>query len=100
MNYKVRFPNNSIQKRLEKVLSKIHKSLQSEIIEAIEHLANDPRPFGRTPFKKLRPPVQFYQLTAQYRIRIENYRVLYDIDDKKKIVWVLALRKRSETTYK
>ena len=100
MIYRVFFPNNSIQNKFEKALSKIHKSIQNEIMEAVEDLVDDPRPFGKKPFKKLKPPIQFYQFTAQYRIRIRDYRVLYDVDDAKKIVWILALRKREEKTYK
>lgn len=100
MMYKVLFPNTSIQNKFEKILSKIHKSLQDEIMEAVENLSYEPRPFGKKPFKKLKPPVQFYQFTAQYRIRAGNYRVLYNVDDKNKIVWILALRKREEKTYK
>lgn len=101
MKYEVRFPNSPIEKKFDKAISKISQvNIQNEIIEAVEELADNPRPYGKKPFKKLKPPVQFYQLTAQYRIRIGDYRVLYDIDDKRKIVWILALRKRGEKTYK
>jgi mRNA interferase RelE/StbE len=101
MTYEVRFPNRSIEKKFDKVLLKIPQAnIQYEIMESVEQLADNPRPFGEKPFKKLKPPIQFFQFTAQYRIRIGNYRVLYDIDDNKKIVWILALRKRSEKTYK
>ena len=99
MKYKVLFPNASVEDKFYKSLSKIHQGLQNEITEQIDGLASDPRPFGKKPFKKLKAPIQFYQLTAQYRIRIGNYRVLYDIDDTKKIIWILALRKREEKTY-
>lgn len=101
MKYKVKFPNEHIKKIFDKHLSKIPQiKIQYKIMDAVEKLANNPRPYGKKPFKKLKPPIQFYQLTAQYRIRIEDYRVLYDIDDKRKIVWILALRKRGERTYK
>ncbi len=101
MKYKVKFPNHSIEKRFNKVLSRIPQiSIQDQIMEAVENLANNPCPFGKKPFRKLKPPVQFYQFTAQYRIRIGDHRVLYDLDDKKKIVWILALRKRGKHTYK
>lgn len=69
-------------------------------MKAVENLADNPRPYGIKLFKKLKPPIQFYQFTAQYRLRIGDYRVLYDVDDNKGIVWILALRKRSEGTYK
>ncbi len=101
MKYEVRFPTRSIENKFNKLLSEIPQAnIQGKIMEAIEKLTDNPRPYGKKLFKKLKPPIQFYQFTAQYRIRIENHRVLYDIDDKKKIVWILALRKRSEKTYR
>jgi len=101
MNYSVKFPRHSTEKHFGKVLSKIsQRELHDEIVKFVESLAVNPRPFGEKPFKKLKPPIRFYQFTAQYRIRIGDYRVLYDIDDTKKIVWILALRKRSEKTYR
>jgi len=101
MKYEVKFPSHSIEKKFNRLLSKIPQiKIQCKVMDAVEKLANNPRPYGKKPFKKLKPPVQFYHLTAQYRIRIEDYRVLYDIDDGRKIVWILALRKRSERSYK
>lgn len=101
MKYGVKFPNHSLEKKFEKVLLKIHPiSLQEKIMQEVQKLAGNPRPFGEKSFKKLKPPIQLSRYVAQYRIRIENFRVLYDVDDDKKIVWILALRKRSEKTYK
>ncbi len=101
MKYKVLFSTRSIATKFTKTLSKIPQvQHQKKITKTVESLATNPRPFGKSPFKKLKPPVQFYEMTAQYRIRIGDYRVLYDVDDKKKIVWILALRKRSEKTYR
>ncbi len=101
MKYKILFPSNAIEKKFEKFISKIpRKKIRDEIMEAVEKLADEPRPYGKKLFKKLKPSIKFYELTAQYRIRIGNYRVLYDVDNKRKIVWVLALRKRSGSTYK
>ncbi len=101
MKYEVRFPNSSIEKKFDKAISKISQvNIQNEIIEAVEELADNPRPYGKKPFKKLKPPVQFYRFVAQYRIRIGDYRVLYDVDDERKIVWILALRRRGERTNK
>lgn len=101
MKYKVKFPSRSLGNKFYKFLSKIPKvNIQDEIMEEVEKLADNPRPFGKKPFKRLDPPVQFYQFTAQYRIRIGDYRVLYDVSDERKTVWVLALKKRGERTYK
>ena len=101
MKYEVKFPSHSIEKNFEKALSKIHPvKLQEEIMKEVEKLADNPRPYGEKPFKKLKLPIQFYQYAAQYRIRIGDYRVLYDVDDEKKTVWVLSLKRRSEKTYR
>ena len=101
MKYEVKFPSRSIEKKFEKILLKISPvNIQEEIMEEVNKLADNSRPFGEKPFKKLKPPIAFYEFVAQYRIRIGNYRVLYDVDDAKKIVWILSLRRRSEKTYK
>lgn len=101
MKYAVKFPNHSIEKNFEKALLKIHPiSLQEQIMQEVQKLPGDPRPFGEKPFKKLKPPIQLSQYVAQYRIRIGDFRVLYDLGDEKETVWILALRRRSEKTYK
>jgi mRNA interferase RelE/StbE len=97
MNYSVRFPSESIERKFQKVLESVSpKKLREDIMTSVEALAGNPRPFGEP---KLKPPLFVYGLTAQYRIRIRNYRVLYDVDDKSRVVWVLDLRKRNEKTY-
>lgn len=101
MNYKVQFDNVSLKKKFIKNLHKIaNKKTQDAIMAAVESLAQEPRSFGTKPFRQLKPPLEIYQFVAHYRIRVGDYRVLYDVDDEKKIVWIIALRKRSETTYK
>lgn len=101
MNYTVRFPNNSIMSKFEKELTQIpNQSIRDNIMNTVEGLGNNPFPYGEKPFKKINAPIQFYQFVAKYRIRIGNYRILYDVDISRKIVWILALRKRSENTYK
>ncbi len=101
MKYEVKFPNNSLEKIFEKVLLNIHPvSIREKIMQEAQKLADNPRPFGIKPFKKLNPPIRLSQYAAQYRIRIGDFRILYDVDDEKRIVWILALRRRSEKTYK
>jgi mRNA interferase RelE/StbE len=100
MKYQVKFPSSSIQKKFMKILNKISVSqIQDEIMDKVEALADNPRPAGQKIFKKIKPPIEFYNLTANYRLRVGDYRILYDIDDDKKIVWILALRRRSDQTY-
>ena len=100
MKYEVRFPSISIEEKFAKALSKIsQKETRVRIMEEVEKLADGPHPEGKK-FKAIRPPVYLYEWTAECRLRIGDYRVLYDIDDAKKIVWILALRKRDEYTYR
>lgn len=66
-------------------------------MEAVEALGENPRPLGEP---KIKPPLILYHFTAQYRIRVRDYRVLYDVDDTRKTVWVIALRRRNERTYR
>ena len=100
MKYDLRFPNVSIEKKFREVLARLPLDIRDRVMEAIEKLADQPHPYGSTDSLKLKPPVAIYQYVAQYRLRIGDYRVLYDVDTRRKIVWVLALRRRNEQTYK
>ena len=95
MKYGVLFPSETIQKKFHKALEIIPSKIQDEIMEGIEGLADDPRPAGEP---KIKPPLIVYQYAAQYRLKIRNYRVLYDVDDKQRIVWIFNVRKRNERT--
>ena len=98
MSYRVSFSSVSGEKKFEKALEDVFPSkLRLEIMKTIEALAVQPRPHG---VLKLTPPLHLYDFIAHHRVRIGRYRVLYDVDDKRKIVWILALRKRDEKTYK
>ncbi|MFH1956896.1 MAG: type II toxin-antitoxin system RelE/ParE family toxin [bacterium] len=100
MKFKLFFANSSVQKRFEKKLMKISdETLREKIMSETEKLSLNPYPGGKN-FKTLKPPVILFRYAANHRIRVGDYRVLYDVDSKKKIVWILALRKRSEKTYK
>jgi len=96
VKYSVRFPTESIQKKFHKALELISPKIQDEIMEAIEGLADNPRPAGEP---KIKPPLIVYQYAAQYRLKIRNYRILYDVDDKQRITWIFDVRKRNERTY-
>ena len=96
--YKVKFPSSSIEKKFFKILGCVHpKTLQKDILSAALSLARDPRPKGEP---KIRPPLEVFNYLAQYRLHVANWRVFYDVDDFTKTVWILALRKRDERTYK
>jgi len=100
MKYRVLFPTPSLEDKFYKLLAKLARKTQDTIMEAASNLSNNSYPQGKNVFKKLTPPLKLIQYTAQYRIRIGDYRVLYDVNDAKKIVWAFVLRKRGEDTYK
>ena len=95
--HKVKFPSTAIEKKFFKELDRVSpKMLQNKILDTTLSLAGNPRPHGEP---KIKPPLEVFNYVAQYRLRIGDYRVLYDVDDKKQIVWILTLRKRNERTY-
>ncbi len=98
--YLAKFPNAAIEKKFSKALAQLSKSLQANVMEEIAKLQDNPRPFSDKLFTQIKPPVKLYEFVAHFRIRIGEYRVLYDIDDDRAIVWTFALRKRNEKTYR
>ena len=97
MKYAVKYPTGNCQKRVEKVLAQVSPDTCQKILDIFEELAVQPRPMG---ISKIKPPLEVGRFLCQYRIRIGDLRLLYDIDDKSKTVWIVALRKRNEDTYK
>ena len=79
-----------IEKAALKQLSKIEKAGREKIRTAISDLAHNPRPFG---YKKL------VDEGGLYRIKVSNYRVIYDVQDNILLVSVLRVAKRNERTY-
>ena len=76
----------SIKKRAIKALEKIHEPYYSNIKESIYNLAKNPRPAG------------FIKLKGRngYRIRVADYRIIYDIFDEVLFVEVIDLGHRKE----
>ena len=79
MSYKI-----FIERSAQKDLSKIPASDQTKIINAIEMLSHEPRPRG---CKKLIG-------REAWRIRIGNYRVIYEIDDRKIEILIVVIGHR------
>ena len=75
-----------ISSRAAKELRKLPGSIRARIEAAIEGLADDPRP---SRCKKLRGD-------AGWRIRVGDYRILYDIQDDVLIVTVLRAGHRRD----
>ena len=98
MAYEVVFPSERVEQAFQKTLEKIPTDYQVAIVEAIRSLGLNPRSqANRT--KKLKGQVMVSQFTAEYRLRVGPYRVLYDVDNQRKKVVLLKLVKRDERTY-
>jgi mRNA interferase RelE/StbE len=83
MIYEVIVPK-SVQKEIDALSD---EDLRDRIEEDIEALAENPRPDG---------VVKMKGHNSRYRIRIGNYRVVYDINDGQLLVLVLQCRHRRE----
>ena len=78
-----------IVRNAQKQMLALPATAQKEIAPSIDSLLNDPRPAG---CKKLR-------VKGLWRIRIGQYRAVYGIDDKTRLVTVLKVAVRREDTY-
>jgi mRNA interferase RelE/StbE len=75
-----------ILRSAQRQLAKIDRQAQERIIDSIRALATDPRPLG---CKKLsgRPA---------WRIRVGDYRVIYEIHDQQLVIVVVTLGNRKD----
>ena len=76
----------SLSKKAQKQLDKLSDLIAEPILDAIANLATNPRPAG---CKKLKGRDGF-------RLRVGNYRILYDIYDAELVINVIALGHRKE----
>ena len=81
MTYSVNFKRHVL-----KELAKINEPFYSHIKQAIYSLADNPRPQG---YKKLKG-------RDGYRIRVGNYRIIYDVFDSELVVDIIALGHRKD----
>jgi mRNA interferase RelE/StbE len=75
-----------IERSAQKALSKIPDPYQERIIEAIKALGKEPRP----------PDCKKLSGREAWRIRVGNYRVIYEIDDKINKVLIILVSHRRE----
>lgn len=89
MTYKLEFPTRRVQKQYEAFLSSFDLKRRQRIAEEIEGLQHNPRPHG---CEKVKDDI--------YRIRFGDWRVVYQIYKKEKIVAIAKIGKRREGFYK
>lgn len=75
-----------ISKAAQKELDKLSDKLAEPILHAIADLAFDPRPYG---YKKLKG-------LNGYRIRVGDYRIIYEIKDNLLLVKVINVGHRKD----
>ena len=69
-----------ISKQALRDVAELPKAVAGRVVRAIEGLSSDPRPPG---CKKLKGQREYL-----WRIRVGNYRIIYDIQDRIKVVEV------------
>ena len=84
MTYKI-----VIERKAQKETEKNPVKYRSQIDEIIISLSSIPRPFGS---KKLTEK-------EGYRIRVGNYRILYAVDDKAKVIVIYRKKIKGKSTY-
>lgn len=70
-----------------KALRKLDRATARRLLQAIGKLAEEPRPSGC---------VQLKGGDGEFRIRVGDYRVVYDIEDEQLVVLVLRVGHRRE----
>jgi len=76
---------------LEKLKSRIRKQDFERLRTAVRSLADEPRPQGVRKIKGAE---------RAYRIRVGSYRIVYEVYNDDKLVLILQVSRRSETTYR
>jgi mRNA interferase RelE/StbE len=76
-----------LERAVEKDLARLSSEIHDRIIVAIRSLATDPRPSG---CRKLTGSKN------DWRIRVGNYRVVYEIADQIRVVRINRVRHRRE----
>lgn len=75
-----------IEQRAIKEIESLPNEIIQDIIDSIRQLKTNPRPYG---VKKLTGGIG-------WRIRVRDYRILYTIDDKQKLITIYRVRHRRE----
>jgi mRNA interferase RelE/StbE len=99
VEYDVVFPSERVERLFQKTLEKIPTDYRAAIVAAVRSLKTNPRPQGKRT-KKLTGELIVSRFTAEYRLRVGPYRLLYDVDGQRKKVVLLKLAKRDDQTYK
>ncbi len=76
-----------LERSAERDLKKLSADLFQKIISHLKDLAINPRPPGSRKIKSSK---------NDWRIRVGDYRIIYEVDEKAKAVMILKIRYRKE----
>jgi mRNA interferase RelE/StbE len=76
-----------LEREAERGLGRLPKGMYARAMRAVRELAKDPRPPGS---RKL------VGSKSDWRIRVGDYRVIYEVDDRQRQVRVMFIRHRRE----
>ncbi len=76
-----------ISKSVQKQIDDLPSDMKERITEKIQALADEPRPDG---------VVKLKGSDNEYRIRVGDYRVRYEIDDENQVVQLLQCKHRKD----
>ncbi|UKP00127.1 type II toxin-antitoxin system RelE family toxin [Nostoc sp. UHCC 0870] len=76
-----------ISKSVQKQIDNLPNDAMARVIEKIQNLTSEPRPDGIVKLKGF---------DNEYRIRVGDYRVRYEIDDESQLVQILQCKHRKD----
>lgn len=79
------------ERDLERLKRRIQRHNFERLLTAVRSLADNARPHG---VRKIEGA------DRAYRIRVGNYRIVYEVYDKDNLVLILQVARRTETTYR
>jgi mRNA interferase RelE/StbE len=79
--------NVVISKSVQKQIDDLPNDIVERVIEKIQNFASEPRPDG---------VVKLKGSDNEYRIRVGDYRVRYEIDDENQLVQILQCKHRKD----
>jgi mRNA interferase RelE/StbE len=82
MNYVIKIPKSA-----QKQIDNLSNTVKNRILEKVKNLEIEPRPFG---------VVKLKNSEREYRLRVGDYRVRYEIDDAKQTILILQCKHRRE----
>jgi mRNA interferase RelE/StbE len=81
-----------VERRAQKELARLPKTIEERIATAIGALAETPRPANCTPIQAAPQ--------GTYRLRVGDYRILYVVVDDDKVIVIARVTRRNEGTYR